>query len=146
TDCRNAAVCGGFEEALARCRAFAELGADVVYAEGLSDRAEMATLNSELWVPTMLAQVEKPDVALITVQEASQLGFAMSLLGLTVLNVAMCAMKRSLTKLKDGQHPEEHDRLTFTELYSEVGFDEHYAWEERFQAATDFPPPQKARL
>ena len=33
TDCRNAAVHGGLDEALARCLAFEELGADVVCAE-----------------------------------------------------------------------------------------------------------------
>ncbi|CAE7195556.1 Dml [Symbiodinium natans] len=145
TDCRHAASNGGFEEALTRCRAFAELGADVVYAEGLSDKAEMMRLTSDIQVPTMLAQVEKPDVHLIDAEEAGRLGFTMSLLGLAVLNVAMCAMKRGLGEMKQGKHPEVQSRLSFSELYREVGFEEHYAWEEKFEGRRDWPHP-KAKL
>ncbi|CAE7695956.1 bcpA, partial [Symbiodinium sp. CCMP2456] len=146
TDCRHASSNGGFEEALARCRVFADLGADVVYAEGLSDKAEMLRLNSELRVPTMLAQVEKPDVQLVGVKEAGQLGFALSLMGLTVLNVAMCAMKRCLREMREGRHPEEQSRLPFAELYREVGFEEHYAWEERFEGQLGHARLPKAKL
>ena len=78
TDCRNAAVHGGLDEALARCLAFEELGADVVYAEGLASKVEMAMLNKAVQrAPTMLAQVERPGVALVTTEEAAALGYAL---------------------------------------------------------------------
>lgn len=66
TDCRNAAEHGGFDEALARCQAFASLGAEVVYAEGLAGEEEMRALNVALasyGCHTMLAQVHHEGTA-----------------------------------------------------------------------------------
>ena len=140
TDCRNAQEHGGLAEAIARCRAFAELGADVVYAEGLAGPDEMRQLNEALRasdVPTMLAQVERPGVAMLSTAEAAGLGYSLSLLGLTMLNVSMCAMKRALGQLARGEHPPEEARLPFEQLYREVGFEEHYEWEGRFATAEE---------
>ena len=54
-------------------------------------------------------------------------------MGLTVLNVAMKAMKEALGEMAAGLHPRDERRMPFDELYAEVGFSEHYAWEERFE-------------
>ena len=140
TDCRNATEHGGLDEAIARCVAFAELGADVCYAEGLHDTEEMRRLNEALKASgcfTMLAQVERPGKSLVTTEEAARLGYSLSLMGLSVLSVAMKAMQRALAEMAAGGHPGPSERLTFEELYREVGFDEHYAWEERFAADSD---------
>ena len=132
TDCRNAAVHGGLDEALARCLAFEELGADVVYAEGLASKVEMAMLNKAVQrTPTMLAQVERPGVALVTTEEAAALGYALSLRGLTVLNASLAAMKGALAAMASGAPMPP--LLSFDELYRDVGFDDHYAWEARFE-------------
>lgn len=82
----------------------------------------------------MLAQVERPGQALISAQEAAAAGFTLNLLGLTVLNVAMFAMKSALGELATGRHPASETRMPFAELYAETGFDEHYRWEDRFQS------------
>lgn len=143
TDCRNAAEHGGFEEALARCKRFAELGADVVYAEGLAGAEEMRQLNDALkssGVHTMLAQVERPGVPLVSQNKAAGLGYRLSLMGLTVLNVALTAMKRALAQMAEGGHPGgQGELLPFADLYREVGFEEHYRWEERFEPAAAAP-------
>lgn len=62
TDCLLAEEHGGLDEAIKRCKAFAALGADVVYAERL-DLEQLSQLRAELdtqWPQTymMLAQVE----------------------------------------------------------------------------------------
>ena len=149
TDCRNAKLHGGLEEAIARCKAFAEAGAEVVYAEGLAGVDEMRALNAALaeshpQTLTMLAQVERVDTtttaspgepierALVGAEEAAQLGYTLSLMGLTLLSVAMRAMKAALEMMASGRHPPPLARLPFDELYREVGFEEHYAWEARF--------------
>ena len=77
-------------------------------------------------------QVERPGVELVGADEAARLGYSLSLLGLTVLNVAIKAMKEALGEIAAGGHPSDAQRLPFEELYAEVGFREHYAWEERF--------------
>ena len=135
TDCRNAAEHGGLEEALARCAAFAALGAEVVYAEGLRDTDEMRALHAALRRSgcfTMLAQVERPGKQLVSRDEAAGLGYSLSLMGLTVLSVAMRAMQRALAKMASGGHPSVAEQLSFDDLYREVGFEEHYDWEARF--------------
>ena len=63
TDARLASDGGGcaFEEAMWRCAAFEDLGADVVYFEGPDGEREMEAFNARVATPfTMLAQVEKP--------------------------------------------------------------------------------------
>ena len=109
-----------------------ELGADVVYAEGLASKVEMAMLNKAVQrAPTLLAQVERPGVALVTTEEAAALGYALSLRGLTVLNASLAAMKSALAAMASGAPMPP--LLSFDELYRDVGFDDHYAWEARFE-------------
>ena len=135
TDCRNAASAGGLDEAIERCRAFAKLGADVVYAEGIGGADELRRLREAIpeETPLMLAQVERPGVPLIGGDEAASLGYSLSLLGLTVLNVALTATKRALRAMAAGGHPAAETRMDFEELYAEAGFNEHYAWEGQFE-------------
>ncbi|CAK0907492.1 unnamed protein product, partial [Prorocentrum cordatum] len=136
TDCRNASAGGGLQEAIERCRAFAALGADVVYAEGLAGAGELRQLSTALPdTPTMLAQVERPGVPLIGAAEAGALGFSLSLLGVTVFNCALHAMRQALREMAAGGHPPSSSRMPFEELYREVGFDEHYSWEARFEGS-----------
>ena len=63
----------------------------------------------------MLAQVERPGRALLSAEEAAALGFSMRLLGLTVLNAAMHAVKRALRTLADGAHPPAEALMPFDE-------------------------------
>lgn len=141
TDCRHAAfdsnddTNGGFEEVLCRCKAFAALGADVVYAEGLG-KEELGRLCAALEscstpVHTMLAQVERPNVTLITSAEAAALGCRLSLFGLTVLSSTMAAMRTALNTMANGQQPAGDALMEFGELTRVVGFDAHYAWEAK---------------
>ena len=139
TDCRNAAEHGGLDEAIARCKAFAEAGCEVVYAEGLAGQAEMRSLNQALKgyaCATMLAQVERPTAPaapsgtapkanaaerpLVPPPEAAKLGYTLSLMGLTILNVAIKAMTAALAAMASGSHPSKDSRLTFDELYQQV--------------------------
>lgn len=135
TDVRNAASGGGLAEAIARCRAFASLGADVVYAEGIRDASELARLADALPGGTrkMLAQVERPGSSLISPSEAGALGFSLSLMGLSVFSVAMRAMKQALRTMASGGLPPADDGMPLDELYEEVGFPAHYEWEARFE-------------
>ena len=175
TDCRNANVDGGLEEAIARCKAFAAAGAEVVHASGLAGSQEMRLLNQALadafpGTLTMLTQVErtdktlvlsvqglepqglepqglelqglepkglKPQVlephaawaagnkgaerpapaehALVSCEEAAQLGYTLNLMGLTVLSVAIKAMKEALAGMATG-HTEALSRWEDTIL------------------------------
>lgn len=76
TDCRLAenTADDGFEEAMWRCEAFADLGADVVYFEAPEGEDEMRAPNRRIReVPTMLAQV--PGRELLTSERCADLGY-----------------------------------------------------------------------
>ena len=82
----------------------------------------------------MLAQVERIERPLTGQQEAAR-QFTLSLMGLTLLSVTMKAIQAALAGMAAGRHPPPTtSRLSFDELYREVGFEEHYAWESRFGA------------
>jgi 2-methylisocitrate lyase-like PEP mutase family enzyme len=125
----------GFEEALWRAEAFADLGADIVYFEGAQSEAEMTELNRRVAVPTMLAQVEKPDRALLSPKQAEALGYDLALFGLTLLNASLRAMHDALALMAGGNHPGSDRLMPFDQLYETVGFDRYYAEERRYGPA-----------
>lgn len=129
----------GFKEALWRAEAFADLGADIVYFEAPQSEAEMAELNRRVDVPTMLAQVEKPDRPLLSPQQAEALGYDLALFGLTLLNASLRAMRDSLSLMAGGGHPGADRLMPFDELYETVGFERYYEEEARYVTGTDHP-------
>lgn len=130
TDSRAAV---GLEEALWRARAFADLGADIVYFEAPASTAEMEALHRAIpGVPTMLAQVEKPGRPFLTPAQAEAIGYRVLLLGVTLLNAAIRAQKDALALIAAGAHPGADRLLPFEELYDTVGFNAYYALERRY--------------
>lgn len=132
TDSRKAA---DLDEALWRCEAFADLGADIVYFEGPESEAEMEALCRRLPdVPKMLAQADRRERTLTTPKRAEAIGFKLALFGITLLSVQVRAMRDTLATIREGGHP-GWDRLTgLDELYETVGFDDYYALEKRYAA------------
>ena len=130
TDSRKAA---NLDEALWRCEAFADLGADIVYFEGPESEAEMEALCRRLPnVPKMLAQADRRERALTTPKRAEAIGFKLALFGITLLSVRIRAARDALAMMREGGHP-GWDRLTgFAELYETVGFNDYYALEKRY--------------
>ena len=149
TDCRNAAENGGLDEAIERCRAFARLGCEIVYAEGLQSRAEMQMLNAAMrdeGAPyTLLAQVDKAGASVMPAGDAAQEGYTLRLLGLTVLGAAMRGVMSALETMRLGEHPEQSSLVCYEEMCEEVGFPKLYEWEGRFgkrQAAPSTARPE----
>lgn len=132
TDSRKAA---DLDEALWRCEAFADLGADIVYFEGPENEAEMEALCRRLpGVPKMLAQADRRERALTPPKRAEAIGFKFALFGITLLSVQIRAMRDALTLMREGGHP-GWDRLTgLDEVYETVGFNDYYALEKRYAA------------
>ena len=125
------------DEAVRRAERFAELGCDVVYAEGLQGEAEHARLHSVLGpdIPTLLAQVEKPGREVLSAAEAQARGFRLLLHGLTVLSAQLRATEDALVALAGAQGGKGHGGggllADFDHLYDTVGFGDLDAWERR---------------
>jgi len=117
TDARATA---GLDEAIARGRAFAELGADIVFVEAPRTEEEMARVCREVPGPTMANLVEDGDTPLLPAARLGELGYQIAAYPLTLLMVSVHAMRKALAQMKSGGHPEE--RLRFGELRDLVGF------------------------
>jgi 2-methylisocitrate lyase-like PEP mutase family enzyme len=113
----------GFDEALERCRAFADLGADIVFPEAPLSEREMAAFCSALTVPVMANMVEQGLTPVLPPRQLEALGFRIAAFPLTLLAAATRAMQLALEALKGEGRPPE--RVGFAELQEIVGFGDY---------------------
>jgi 2-methylisocitrate lyase-like PEP mutase family enzyme len=117
TDARAAL---GLEEAIWRGRAFAELGADVVFVEAPLDEAELERVAREVPGPKMVNLVEGGDTPLLPTPRLEAMGYRIAARPLTLLAAAARAMEEALAALREGREPA--GLLPFGELRERVGF------------------------
>jgi 2-methylisocitrate lyase-like PEP mutase family enzyme len=122
----------GLDEAIARGRAFAELGADLVFVEAPRSKSEMERVCAEIDVPLMANLVEDGDTPLLAPPVLEALGYKIAAYPLTLLSVAAHAIEQALALMAQGQHPSE--RLSFEALRERVGFPAYCDEEERYRS------------
>jgi 2-methylisocitrate lyase-like PEP mutase family enzyme len=127
----------GLDEALWRARAFADLGADLVFVEAPRSRDEMARICREVPVPQLANLVEGGDTPLLAPAELEALGYRLAAYPLTLLSAAVCAMQDALRALADGTSPER--RMAFEALRELLGFPEYDAELARFASEEEEP-------
>jgi 2-methylisocitrate lyase-like PEP mutase family enzyme len=120
----------GLDEAIARGRAFAELGADVIFVESPRTEAEMARVCAEIPAPVMANLVEGGDSPLLPPPRLEALGFKIAAYPLTLLSSAARAMQDALAALAMGEPAPR--LLDFGELRDLVGFDAYDAERGRY--------------
>ena len=114
----------GLEEAIERCRIFADLGADILFLEAPQSEAEMETLCRELPpLPKMANIVEDGDTPELSPARLEEIGFRIAAYPLTLLSSAMRAMEDALAALAGKGAPPP--RFSFEHLRSIVGFPEY---------------------
>jgi 2-methylisocitrate lyase-like PEP mutase family enzyme len=111
----------GFDEALWRAQAFADLGADVVFVEAPATEQEMERVCREVSAPGMANMVEGGDTPLLPPKRLAELGYRIAAYPLTLLSSATRAMNQALEALARGETPD--GLLPFEELRAIVGFD-----------------------
>lgn len=112
----------GLAEAIARARAFADVGADLLFVEAPRDESEMAAICREspgLHLANMLPGGVTP---LLPPERLRALGYALVAYPVTLLSAAVGAMQAALADLAQGRHPAPGP-VGFDELRSIVGFD-----------------------
>ena len=125
----------GLDEALARARDFAELGADILFVEAPRSAAEMRRICDEVPGVHMANMVEGGATPLLPPAELEELGFRIAAYPLTLLAAAMAAMREALAAMKTGRTPER--LASFDDIKTIVGFDEYYREEERYRLNDD---------
>jgi 2-methylisocitrate lyase-like PEP mutase family enzyme len=122
----------GLDEAIARGRAFAELGADLVFVEAPLDEAEMERVCREIPAPQMANLVEDGQTPLLPPKRLAELGYKIAAHPLTLLSTAARAMQDALAALASGKPVPRERRLAFAELQALVGFPEYDAESRRY--------------
>ena len=118
TDARAA---HGLEEAIARARDFADLGADILFVEAPESVDELSRIGAEVPGPKLANLVEGGDTPLLSPAELEGLGFKIAAYPVTLLSASIRAMQEALSNLSAGRRPER--LLDFAELRRVVGFD-----------------------
>jgi len=122
----------GLDEAIARGRAFAELGADLVFVEAPRNEAELARVAREIPAPVMANLVEDGDTPALAPDRLEALGFKIAAYPLTLLHASVYAMQAALEGLRAGRPLEQ--RLSFAALRGLLGFDAYDAEAARYAA------------
>ena len=98
----------GLDEAIARGRAFAELGADLVFVEAPTSEAEMERVCREIPAPQLANLVEDGATPWLPPERLEALGYKVAAYPLTLLSSAIRAMQDALARLAAGELVPRH--------------------------------------
>jgi 2-methylisocitrate lyase-like PEP mutase family enzyme len=128
---RTDARIDGLDEAIARCRLFRQIGADITFLEAPTSEAEMRRYCAEVDGPKMANMIEGGKTPLLPFPELQAIGYKIAVHPLTLLNVSIQAMRAALGSLGRGQRAAA--AMDFEQLKEAVGFPEYYAEEARYR-------------
>ena len=118
TDARGAL---GLDEAIWRLRAFADLGADLLFLEAPRSEAEMARGCRKVPGVHMANLLAGGLTPILPPTRLAELGYRLAAYPLALLSVAGAAMQEALRELAAGRMPER--QMDFAALRTLVGFD-----------------------
>jgi 2-methylisocitrate lyase-like PEP mutase family enzyme len=121
----------GLDEALWRIRAFADLGADILFLEAPRSEREMAAFCAAAPGPKLANMLEDGVTPILPPDRLAALGYRLAAYPLTLLSSAVQAMRESLATLGQGKVPTR--RVDFATLREIVGFPQHDALLERYR-------------
>jgi 2-methylisocitrate lyase-like PEP mutase family enzyme len=127
----DARACVDLDEAIARCRAFRDIGADITFLEAPLDEGEMRRYCTEVDGPKMANLIEGGKTPLLDPAALESIGYKIAVYPLTLLNVSIGAMRAALRELLD--HRRASAAMDFEALKTAVGFPEYYAEEARYR-------------
>jgi len=131
TDARAVA---GFDEALERCLAYREAGADVLFFEAPETEAEMEAISKRIAAPLLINMVEGGKTPLLPRTRLEALGYKIAIYPVSLMTAAAKAMQRQLRRLADQDaYGPSADQIGFEELKTLVGFPDYYAMEEKYR-------------
>jgi 2-methylisocitrate lyase-like PEP mutase family enzyme len=122
----------GLEEAIARCKLFTRLGADITFLEAPQSEEEMRAYCENVPGYKMANMIENGKTPLLPLDVLQAMGYKIAVYALTLLNASIGAMQRALACLKQGAPVPE--LMGFKDLQRIVGFDEYDAELGRYDA------------
>ncbi|MDZ4695868.1 MAG: isocitrate lyase/PEP mutase family protein [Deltaproteobacteria bacterium] len=127
----DARTTDGFDEAMYRVSAFADLGADILFLEAPESESEMERFCKLVTVPTLANMVEGGKTPVLPPAKLEAMGYRIAAYPMTLQNAAVGAMNQALSALRAGtQVP---GLMDFPALREILGFDSYYDEEERYR-------------
>lgn len=119
----------GIEEALYRCQAFADLGADIIFLEAPHSIGEMRLFCNRISVPKMANMLQQGRTPLLPPEQLHEIGYQIVAYPLTLISAAVQSMQQALKDLQNGCYPEH---IGFDELKKVIGFPEYDQEEKKY--------------
>ena len=114
----------GLESAIARAKAYADSGADMIFPEALQTEAEFEAFRTSIDLPLLANMTEFGKSPLLNAQQLEALGFNIVIYPMTVMRLALKAIDDGLTALKqnDDQAALAEHMWTRSRLYEALGY------------------------
>ncbi len=122
----------GMDEAIERCRAFADIGADITFLEAPRDEDEMKRYCDDVEGPKMANMVEQGDTPFLSPEKLADIGYKIVIYPISLMLAGLRAMEESLKSMQGGKHPEA--LAEFSHLREVVGFPDYYDKEKKYAA------------
>ncbi|CAE8635670.1 unnamed protein product [Polarella glacialis] len=122
----------GLAEAIARCKAFVEAGADITFLEAPLSEDEMERYCREVPGPKLVNMLPSGKTPMLSLGRLEEMGFALAAYPLTLLSAGLKAQEEALTRLRDGKTTWDLE-LDFETLKDVVGFTDYYKEEDRYK-------------
>jgi 2-methylisocitrate lyase-like PEP mutase family enzyme len=116
---------GALDEAIRRLRAFAEIGADILFLEAPRDESEMERFCREVPGVRMVNMLEDGISPVLPRHRLAEIGYRIAAYPLTLLSCAVHAMQVALAEIAVGRIPDQ--RVDFATLREIIGFDAYDA-------------------
>jgi 2-methylisocitrate lyase-like PEP mutase family enzyme len=130
TDARSSL---GLDEAIARGKAYAAAGADLVFVESPETEDEFARIAAEVDAPLVANMVEGGFSPMLPADRLARLGYTIALFPTMGLFAATAAMRSAYSALRaGGASPGADSLMPIGEMHTLMGFDEVWAFDERW--------------
>ncbi|MDX1609014.1 MAG: isocitrate lyase/PEP mutase family protein [Halofilum sp. (in: g-proteobacteria)] len=120
----------GLDEAIERCRRFADMGADITFLEAPESEQEMAAYCEAVPGPKMANMIEHGTTPILPPARLEEIGYRIAVYPLSQLSAAIRAMRACLERIRAGELPD--NILEFRELTTAVGFDDYHTLADRY--------------
>ena len=127
----DARACISLDEAIARCREFRTLGADITFLEAPVSEDEMRQYCAAVDGPKMANLIEGGKTPLLSHAQLAAIGYTIAVYPLTLLNVSIGAMRGALAELRSGRAASA--AMNFEQLKAAVGFPAYYEEEAKYR-------------
>ena len=122
----------GMDEAIERCQAFADIGADITFLEAPRDEDEMKRYCDDVEGPKMANMVEQGYTPFLAPEKLADIGYKIVIYPISLMLAGLRAMEESLKSMQGGKHPEA--LAEFSHLRDVVGFPDYYDKEKKYAA------------